>query len=127
MRSTISRVIVLAFAVIATACAHPQAGSAPPDRTLITREQLQTRRFSNTFDAVQTLHAEWLTNRGTYSARNQVQLWVYFDNQKLGGVERLREIDPNHVAYIRFYDGPSAAARWGLDHQLGAIYVSTRN
>jgi hypothetical protein len=28
--------------------------------------------------------------------------------------------------YMKYFDGISATARWGLDHGAGVIYVSTR-
>jgi hypothetical protein len=41
-------------------------------------------------------------------------------------VETLRAIGLANVAYIRYIDGVTASARWGLDHGQGVIFVSTR-
>jgi hypothetical protein len=51
---------------------------------------------------------------------------VYLDDARLGGVDELKRIPIHHVAYIRYFDGLAASARWGLDHGQGVIYVSTR-
>jgi hypothetical protein len=45
---------------------------------------------------------------------------------RAGGVEALRRISITEVTYIRYFDGIAAAARWGLDHGYGVIFVSTR-
>ena len=52
---------------------------------------------------------------------------VYLDDNRLGGVEMLRNINTSLIQYIRWYDGIAATGRWGLDHGAGVIYVSTRD
>jgi hypothetical protein len=97
-----------------------------PDRSLITREEIQQHRFTNAYQLVEALHSNWLRTRGTDSFAQPGQVLVYLDDSRLGGVEALRSISTQTVGYIRYYDGLQASARWGLDHGHGVIFVSTR-
>ena len=54
------------------------------------------------------------------------QIWVYYDQTRLGGVETLRTVTVNSIAYIRHYSGLDATTRWGIDHGAGVIFISSR-
>jgi hypothetical protein len=128
MRSP-SRWAIGAMLGISLACASGGAArsGARVDVALITREQIVAYQFRNAYDAVQALHSQWLSTRGTDSFSNPTQVWVYLDDTRLGGIETLRHIATSSIAYIRHFDGLAATARWGLDHGQGVIYVSTRS
>ena len=72
------------------------------------------------------LRPYWLQPRGPDSFQTRRRVWVYVDDVRAGGVEALRTISITEVTYIRYFDGTAAAARWGLDHGYGVIFVSTR-
>ncbi|MEJ7812504.1 MAG: hypothetical protein WKG32_18985 [Gemmatimonadaceae bacterium] len=128
MHHAIRRLAGLTLLVIATACARNQSASTSPrtDWNLITEGQLGGHRFGNAYEAVQALRNGWLQTRGPDSIVSPTRIWVYLDNSRLGGVESLRSIAIPGVAFIQHFDGVSAAARWGLDHGQGVIYVSSR-
>lgn len=129
MRSALGRLTALASLVLVVSCAastKPSSGTPRRDSSTITREQLQARSFSNAYDAVQTLNSNWLVNRGPDSINAPSQIWVYVDDNKLGGIETLRTIAVADITYIRRLDGVSASSRWGLGHGSGVILVSTR-
>jgi hypothetical protein len=127
LHSAARRFALLIFLLAGPACPSNRTGTTPaPDRNVITREQIMERRFNNAYEAVEALHASWLSTRGTDSFSNPGQVWVYLDNMKLGGVERLREIATSTIASIRYFDAAAASARWGMDHGNGVILVSTR-
>jgi hypothetical protein len=44
----------------------------------------------------------------------------------MGGTDQLRQILVRSITTIRYMDALEATNRWGLDHGLGAILVSTR-
>jgi len=122
--------LVPAWAVIvlaASACGgaipngSPQL-SPPPDRNLITPEELSQRRFSTVYAAIETLRPNWLTLRGP---DGEVQ--VYLDEQHLGNVRTLLTIPVPSVQSIRHLDGIAASARYGRDHEQGAILVFTHH
>lgn len=124
-----SRLAVLILALLVAACASTGSsnGSQAPERNaIITQEQLNQGGFANVYDAVQALHGNWLRARGADSFGQSGQVQVYMDGTRVGGVENLRSIRTVEVAYVRFYDGITAGMRWGLGHQHGVIYVSSR-
>jgi hypothetical protein len=131
MRSATGR---LAVFLLLFACARPAVQEPAPatgagarvDRTMITKSMLGDHRFTTAYEAVESLRSNWLNTRGPDSFNNPSKVRVYFDNGSLGGVETLKSIGVIEVMYLRFFDGISATARWGLDHGSGVIYVSTR-
>src|SRR5262245_54511532 len=128
MRVRLGRLAEAALLVTALAgCAARRTGTSIPegDRNEISQAQMQERRFTNVYDAVQSLRSNWLQKRGTDSFSKPGQIWVYMDGTKLGGLEALRSIAVTGVAFVRHFDGASATARWGLDHGQGVIFVSS--
>jgi len=92
---------------------------------MLTQTQFGEHQFNTAFDAVESLRSNWLKTRGTDSFLNPSQVRVYLDNSSLGDTATLRTIPINTIVYIKYFDGISATARWGLDHGAGVIYVST--
>jgi hypothetical protein len=90
-------------------------------------EELRASGYQDAFSAVQALRPQWLWTRGTTSINQAETVKVYLDGSLMGGVEQLRQIPVRSIASIRHLDGLEATNRWGLDHGLGAIMVSTRN
>lgn len=110
------------------ACASTQQNgttTARRDMNLITRAQLLEHDFTTAADAVAALHSNWLHTRGTDSFSTPSQVQVYVDGMRYGGVETLASIAVGSISFIRYYDGITASARWGLDHGQGVIFVST--
>jgi hypothetical protein len=95
------------------------------DRSVITREQMIKGAYVTVFDAVAALHSNWLRPRGPDSFVLPTIVWVYIDGTRAGGVEVLHNIQPKLVNAVRFYDGPTATGRWGVDNGAGVIHVST--
>lgn len=118
--------------VVLTSCANANGSpeGAPNARTradLITQEEIQRGQHRNLYDAVQALRSRWLNSRGpdTLIGR-QGEIQVHMDGTRLGGVSVLRSLPTVGVVYIQWFDPVAAAARWGLDHGHGAIYISSR-
>ena len=95
------------------------------DRSVITREQLLTGKYVTVYDAVAALRSNWLRPRGPDSFVLPSVVWVYIDGTRAGGVEMLHSIQPRLVNSVRFYDGPTATGRWGVDNGSGVIHIST--
>jgi hypothetical protein len=109
-----------------TACAGGKPTStARPDRNLITKEQIETNHFHTAYEAVQALHANWLRARTGESPNSPTIVKVIVDESEVGGTDALKDISTQTVSAIRFYDGPAAQSRWGVDHTAGVIHVST--
>ena len=113
----------MAILVTASACAgRAQPRGAPArDRETLTPAELAERPFYTLYEAVETLRPLWLTG-GPPDGIVQ----VYIDEIHVGGVAALRSIRIPSVSLIRHLDGIQAPARYGRDHQRGAILVTTR-
>src|SRR5262249_26331806 len=127
MTNTLRRVVAVAFFALFASCAGQrfQEGHGP-DRGVITQDQLRENHFNNVYEAVEALRNNWLRTKSTDSFYTPSQLWAYLDETKLGGVETLKALAIGPVVYIKYLDGPTASARWGVDHSQGVILVSTR-
>jgi hypothetical protein len=121
-----SPLLVLLVLAIAAGCSSNAAGGRASRSDTITVDDLRAANATNLYDAVRTIRPNWLRARSPNSLQNQGQVQVYFDDTRIGGVENLRQLPTQGVAYIRWYDPISASSRWGLDHEQGAIVVSTR-
>jgi hypothetical protein len=114
---------LLLFAALAC---QPRTGAPRPDTSVLTQAEMRDHNFTNVYDAVAALRPNWFTVRGTDSFQSPTQLWVYFDQARLGGVDQLRPITVASVAWVRHYSGTEATTRWGIDHGAGVIFVSSR-
>lgn len=128
MRSALPRLILVLLLALCSACASASSRASAPgiDRNLLTHEQLRDHQFRNALEAIEALRTNWLLMRGTDSFNAPTQVQVYVDDVRVGGIEMLRWITTPEIDYIRYYDGIAAAARWGLGHGQGVIFVATR-
>ena len=128
MRVNRGTVILLVAALVLSGCASGRRSGGPreSDRNVITQDQMQKRHFPTVFDAVQAIHANWLTEKGTDSFTKPTPVLVYLDDMKVGTVESLRAIRPEEISFVQYIDGVAASARWGMGHSQGVIFVSSR-
>ena len=120
MRS-LFRLLRAAFLIAAVGCHVQQISPLDPER--LSREEILEEHFTNVYDAVASLRSAWLTVRGTDSFRQPSQIWVYYDENRLGGVDEMRSVLVNSVASLRHYNGVDATMRWGVGHSAGAIQI----
>jgi hypothetical protein len=128
-------VAVALLAALAAAACHrstpaasgPAPMQVPASRAVITGAQIAQGLFTNAMEAVESLRANWLHQRGTDSFNNPGEVQVYLDNVRLGGIDTPRGIQANPSVSIRFISGLEASARSGLDHGHGVICISTSN
>jgi hypothetical protein len=121
------RVAVLLFAASLVACASSSAlgGKTQRSQTTLLVDEIRSTQYTNVYDVVLALRSNWLRVRTGESFTKSAVLQVYLDQQRIGGVEELKGIQTLNVEMVRFLDGPTASARWGLDHGAGAILVQT--
>ena len=118
--------MLLGFLAATTACHHGAATTTRRlDRTVITRDEMLKGNYVTLYDAVAALRSAWLRARGPDSFTNPSIVWVYIDGARVGDVSVLKEMQPRLVNTLRFYDGPQATSRWGVDNGAGVIHVST--
>ena len=129
MPSPIRRAPLLLFflVVVAAGCSATGGAARTSSRSdMISLDDLRAANQLNLYDAVRAVRPNWLRARSPNSFQRPGQVQVYFDDTRVGGVETLRNLPTQGVMYIRWYDPISASSRWGLDHDQGAIVVSTR-
>jgi hypothetical protein len=108
--------------LVASLGCHPHQ-IAPVDAEWLSREEMLKEHFTNVYDAVASLRSGWLTVRGTDSFRTPSQIWVYYDETRLGGVDEMGSVMVISVAGVRHYNGVEATQRWGVGHSAGAIQI----
>ena len=118
---------LLAAVLLLTACSSNPAPAGPrTDRNLLSKTEIEAAGYTDAFTAVQSLRPQWLRARGVSSLNQSESIKVYLDGSLLGGTDQLKQITTRSISSIRYYDALEATQRWGLDHGLGAIVVSTR-
>lgn len=120
MRS-LFRLLPSSFLIVSLACHVSQI--APVDAEQLSKEEMLKEHFTNVYDAVASLRSAWLTVRGTDSFRQTSQIWVYYDGNRLGGVDEMRAVIVSSVASVRYYNGVDATTRWGVGHSAGVIQI----
>jgi hypothetical protein len=96
------------------------------DRDVISQAEMLEAGSSDAYSIVQSLRPQWLSTRGVSTISLKESVKVYLDGSLLGGPEHLQRISVHSISSIRYMDSIEATQRWGLDHGLGAILVSTR-
>ena len=126
MRTRVRWRTALAASMLSAACLSRASQTTNRlDRTVITRDQMLQANYSSVYDAVAALRSLWLQPRGPDSFVAPSIVWVYIDGARVGDVGVLKTMQPRMVNTVRFYDGPSATSRWGVDNAAGVIHVST--
>ena len=119
------RLGAIAVVALALGCTAAPREGRRLDRSVITREQMLKGDYTTVYDAVAAMRSSWLRPRGPDSFVLPSVVWVYIDGTRAGGVEVLHNIQPTLINTVRFYDGPTATGRWGVDNGSGVIHVST--
>ena len=109
-----------------SACASTGSSRTQGSRNVLTRADLEESMQVNAYEAVRQARPMWLRPRGANSINVPTPIIVYVDGMRTGGVDALSGIPVLAVERIRFYDGPEAQARFGLNNTNGAIEVITR-
>lgn len=121
-----ARLVLLAVLLAVTACATgPQRRTTPTNRSTLSFEEMEQAGYQDAFTTVQSLRPQWLMKRGQTSTRVQT-IKVYLDGSLLGPPELLRQITTRSISTIQYLNGLQASERYGLDHDMGAIVVTTR-
>ena len=126
---TSRRLIIWCFLCIA-ACSTQRATDADAGRRnpdLLVGTELHSQPGISLYDQIRRVRPRWLSTRGVNSPTQANDgIVVYHNGVRLGGVSNLRDFIVDAVESVQFLSGPEAASRFGLDHQYGAILVTTR-
>lgn len=117
--------VSLAAVVLSSGCAAgTQSGESGGSRNILTREQLMATQEGDLFSAVQQLRPQWLRARGAARISGFVEVIVYVDDIRRGGVGNLRSIRLEGVERVQFLSATEATTRWGTDVSGGVISVT---
>jgi hypothetical protein len=121
------RLISLAGLVATFLLACAPASTARPGQSanVITKEELLETHAANVYDAITRLRPNFLHFRGQTTLRGADTGYpkVYQDRILLGDINSLKSMNPTGIREIRYYNGPEASGRFGLDNVSGAIEV----
>ena len=94
---------------------------------MLATETLRANAGRNLYDVIRQERPHWLSVRGTGTLGGTPEdVVVYYDGARMGGSPYLRGINADQVASVKYLSGPEASSRYGLNHQNGAIIVTSR-
>jgi hypothetical protein len=109
-------------------CAASAAGGVGSSRDLITREQIAEIQAITAYDAIRTLHPQWLRARGQMtSATSGTALTptVMLDGTRMGGLDVLALYQVGDIFEIRYLDQGKAGIRYGMGFPRGVIEITS--
>jgi hypothetical protein len=118
--------IVVAAALLLTACAASQPGAPRTDPNSISRAEIDQEGPSSAYDLVQKVRPIWLRKRGPTSFTQEGDVVVYLDGTRMGFREELRRVRTENLESLEYLDARRATNRFGPGHVQGAILLRTR-
>ena len=116
-----------------TTLPQPMNIPARTGRQLFAANELRRSIATNALEAIELDRPEWTKAQRDDEAKHgsaprtgpveSISLVVYVGDEKVGGIETLRDIAIPEVAELRFYEPRDAKHRWGAEHRYGAIEV----
>ena len=122
-----TRGLWLCVALLAAACGARTAGGNRSSDT-ITRQQMIDVAATTVYDAVQKLQPSWFSTRGPRSLTDETPTVasVFVNGSNVGDITYLRNLRPDDVDRLRYWDVSEAGARFGMGHLRGVIEVVLR-
>ena len=94
-----------------TACFSSRSRpGVPADPYRITTAELEASRFDNLYDAVRQMRPDWFRRA---SSSGSGPIWVYLDDQQVGGVTALGRFTTRSVVEVRYLTPTEAQVRYG--------------
>ena len=121
--------VIVGAALISLACANKGPRVTPPDRNLITADEIARSNGSTAYEVIERLRPAFLRTRGSQSIQNPVPLSpiVYVDGMRYGAVGTLAQIPAMGIVSIQYMSAVDASQRFGLGNEGGAILVATKH
>ena len=129
------RLLATAMLSLAIGCASSGGSSAAmQNQNVISSEEITASSATTAYEVIQKLRPNFLRTRGAVhgapvgGANNieTVDLVVYFNENRLGGSEQLRQISTTEIREIRYFSASEATTKWGTGHSAGAIQIVSR-
>ena len=118
--------LFLGLALVLEGCAAAQGGGPGASRDVITREQIAETQAITAYDAIRTLHPQWLRARGqTTGLADATPLTptVYLDGTRMGGLDVLGVYQVRDIHEIHYLDPGRAAIKYGMGFPRGIIEI----
>lgn len=127
MRS-IEAILVTGWLLLALPACATTSGAGGGGGDTITRAQMLEVNANDVYDAVQKLEPSWLTSRGPVSITDNSPsvVSVFMNGSHVGDSEYLRNLRPDDIEALRYYEAGEASARFGMGHPRGVIEVHRR-
>jgi hypothetical protein len=119
--------IVLGVAACSTGAQSGADAGTTRDRNVITRAELEGWNSLNAYEAIRRLRPTWLRYRGqgVLTGPDRESMRIYVNGSFFGDADSLSNIQARNIREIRFLDARQATLRYGTDHTVGAIVVTT--
>lgn len=118
--------IGMSLVVLAGCAAAVDRTGRAPDRSEITRAEIEEAEHRTALELIRTARPHWLRPRGRTSFVYDLAIVVYLDGVRAGGPDFLDRLHPLDIESIRYYDAREAQYRFGVGHAHGALNVVTR-
>ena len=122
--------LVVASTVLFAACQSAHTGRPVRDRgdsRTVTATDLSTATQTNLLAYIRAERPRWLESRSPRNLGGRaLDIFVFVDDQRLGGIDQLRNISLSGVRQIRFYDASEAQQRFNVRDAGGVINVITK-
>ena len=126
--------LVASLVALAQSACAPRARSSTAeqrfDRSLLTREELATRRTDNMYIVISALRPNWIVTpmgaSGVGSTAATAAVRVFLDGREYGGVEVLRSMGAETVETARYYSTTQAQSKFGFRVESPVIELVTR-
>lgn len=98
------------------------------DRYLLTRADLEGLDELTAYQAIRRLKPTWLRYRGqsVLTGPDRESFRIYVDNNLFGDADALSQLMIGNIEEIRFLNAREATLRFGTDHTVGAILITSR-
>ena len=136
MRALSGGLLALTLALGPAACSSSSSsseGTAPipvsRDTRVLTPAEIDAgiaQSVTNAYDLVMRQRSNWTRSTTVGVRGEQATPTVWMDNQKLGGIQQLRNIPLTAIAQMRYLTASEAQGLLGLDNMGGAIVVTRR-
>lgn len=122
-------IVVAAFLTIGACAGAKSRRAAPPDRNMITADEIDRANASNAYEIVERLRPAFLRTRGAESLQNPTPPTpiIYLDGMRYGTLQTLASVPAIGIVSIQYLNAIDATQRFGFGNEGGAILITTKH
>lgn len=118
--------LFLGLALVLEGCASAPGSGQGASRDVITREEIAETQAITAYDAIRTLHPQWLRARGQTAGISDATPrtpTVYLDGTRMGGLDVLGVYQVRDIHEIHYLNPGRAAIKYGMGFPRGIIEI----